>query len=140
MVVKLVFSLATNAAPGRANEDFALATTDLAIVIDGAGVPMGGCHHGVTWYSQQLGVRTMSALIGRPQLSLADGLAKAIERVAALHADTCDLTDPGTPCAAVGILRIGPRTVDTLALSDVTVLVETDAGPQLTCDLAIEET
>jgi hypothetical protein len=29
--------------------------------------------------------------------------------------------------------------VDTLALSDVTVLVETSAGPQITCDLRIEE-
>lgn len=52
---------------------------------------------------------------------------------------TCDLTDPGTPCAAVGILRIGAETVDTLALSDVTVVVEDKEGPQITCDLRIEE-
>jgi hypothetical protein len=60
--------------------------------------------------------------------------------VAALHCDTCDLNNPGTPCAAVGILRIGVEQVDTLALSDVSVVVDlVDVGPQVTCDLSIEE-
>ncbi|MFG1820396.1 hypothetical protein ACGFIF_42020 [Kribbella sp. NPDC049174] len=134
-----MFSLATDAAPGRPNEDFVVATPDLAIVVDGAGVPMGGCHHGVAWYAQQLGARTLSALAGRPDLPLRDGLYEALAAVAASHAATCDLEDPGTPCAAVGILRIGADTVDTLALSDVTVMVENSEGPQITCDLRIEE-
>jgi hypothetical protein len=134
-----VFSLATDAAPGRPNEDFVVATPDLAIVVDGAGVPMGGCHHGVAWYARQLGARTLTALAGRPDLALTVGLSEALAAVAASHADTCDLADPGTPCAAVGILRIGADTVDTLALSDVTVLVESKDGPQITCDLRIEE-
>lgn len=134
-----MFSLATDAAPGRPNEDFVVATPDLAIVVDGAGVPMGGCRHGVAWYAQQLGARTLTALAGRPDLPLAEGLCEALAAVAASHAETCDLTDPGTPCAAVGILRIGAGVVDTLALSDVTVLVENRQGPQITCDLRIEE-
>jgi hypothetical protein len=134
-----VFSLATDAAPGRPNEDFVVATPDLAIVVDGAGVPMGGCVHGVAWYAQQLGAHTLAALAGRPELALRDGLYEALAAVAASHADTCDLTDPGTPCAAVGILRVGSDTVDTLALSDVTVVVENSRGPQITCDLRIEE-
>ncbi|WP_406051308.1 hypothetical protein [Kribbella sp. NBC_00889] len=134
-----MFSLATDAAPGRPNEDFVVVTPDLAIVVDGAGVPMGGCRHGVAWYAQQLGARTLGALAGRPELSLRDGLYEALAAVAASHAETCDLTDPGTPCAAVGILRIGAETVDTLALSDVTVVVEDNEGPQITCDLRIEE-
>jgi hypothetical protein len=134
-----VFSLATDAAAGRPNEDFVVATPDLAIVVDGAGVPMGGCHHGVAWYAQQLGARTLAALVGRPELPLADGLYEGLAAVAALHADTCDLDDPGTPCAAVGILRVGADTVDTLTLSDVAVVVENSDGPQVTCDLAIEE-
>lgn len=100
---------------------------------------MGGCHHGVAWYAQQLGARTLAALAGRPELPLTEGLYEALAAVAASHADTCDLTDPGTPCAAVGILRIGPETVDTLALSDVTVVIENKQGPQVTCDLRIEE-
>ncbi|MGW6280795.1 hypothetical protein [Kribbella sp. NPDC055071] len=134
-----MFSLATDAAPGRPNEDFVVVTPDLAIVVDGAGVPMGGCRHGVAWYAQQLGAHTLRALAGHPDLSLRDGLHEALAAVAASHSDTCDLDDPGTPCAAVGILRVGADQVDTLALSDVTVLVESGEGPQVTCDLRIEE-
>lgn len=134
-----MFSLATDAAPGRPNEDFAIATTDLAIVVDGAGVPLAGCRHGVAWYARQLGARTAAVLTGQPELSLADGLAQGIQAVADLHSDTCDLTDPSTPCAAIGILRVGTDRIDTLALSDAVVVVETaDSGPQVTCDLAIE--
>jgi hypothetical protein len=49
------------------------------------------------------------------------------------------LNDPSTPCAAVGILRVGDQTVDTLALSDAVVVVDVvGAGPQVTCNLAIE--
>lgn len=135
-----MFSLATNAAPGRPNEDFAVVTPELAIVIDGAGVPMAGCHHGVAWYARQLGTQTAAALTGDGTLSLSDGLAAGIRGVAALHAGTCDLNSPNTPCAAVGILRIGPDAVETLALSDAVVVVDLfDDGPQVTCDLSIEE-
>jgi hypothetical protein len=134
-----LFALATDAAPGRPNEDFVVATTDLAVVVDGAGIPFGGCHHGVAWYARQLGARTLAALVASPDVPLNEGLAEGIAAVAALHADTCDLTNPGTPCAAVGILRFGPRSVDTLALSDVSIVVDLDSGPEVTCDLSIEE-
>lgn len=67
-----------------------------------------------------------------------EGLHDALAAATASHADSCDLTDPSTPCAAVGILRIGAETVDTLALSDVTMLVENSEGPEITCDLSIE--
>lgn len=134
-----MFALATDAAPGRPNEDFVVATTDLAVVVDGAGIPFGGCHHGVAWYARQLGARTLAALVASPDVPLKEGLAAGIAAVAALHEETCDLTSPGTPCAAVGILRFGPRTVDTLALSDVSIVVDLDTGPEVTCDLSIEE-
>lgn len=134
-----MFCLATDAAPGRPNEDFVLATTDTVIVIDGAGIPFGGCLHGVAWYSRQLAAQTMAVLVAEPGIPLTEGLARGIHAVAKLHVYTCDLMSPTTPCAAVGILRIGPETVDTLALSDCVVVVDTDAGPQITCDLAIEE-
>jgi hypothetical protein len=134
-----VFSLATDAAPGRPNEDFVLAATDIAIVIDGAGIPFGDCTHGVAWYSRQLAAQTMATLVAEPEIPLTEGLARGINAVAKLHVYTCDLDSPTTPCAAVGILRIGPETVDTLALSDCVIVVDTDAGPQVTCDLAIEE-
>src|SRR3712207_671924 len=74
--VSPLFALATDAAPGRPNEDFAVASTDLAVVVDGAGIPFGGCHHGVAWYAQQLGVHTLAALIGTPERPLSvDALA-----------------------------------------------------------------
>ena len=81
----------------------------------------------------------MASLIERPDLPLTSGLADALARVAALHADTCGLDDPDTPCAAVGILRIGADTVDALALSDVFVVIGTTEDPHVICDLAIEE-
>ncbi|MET9231399.1 hypothetical protein [Lentzea sp. NPDC003310] len=116
-----------------------IVSDSLAVVIDGAGIPFGGCKHGVTWYAQQLAARTMTALVGCPEKPLQEGLEEGIAAVVAQHADSCDLSDPGTPCAAVGILRIGDETVDTLALSDVSVVVETADGPQVTCDLGIED-
>ncbi|GLZ00591.1 hypothetical protein [Actinoplanes sp. NBRC 103695] len=134
-----MFALATDGAPGRPNEDFVVATPDIAVVVDGAGIPFGGCHHGVAWYAQQLGVRTLSALIDNPGIELTEGLATGIAVVASLHAETCDLSNPGTPCAAIGILRIGTERVDTLALSDVSIVVDLDSGPEVTCDLSIEE-
>jgi hypothetical protein len=136
---RALFAIATDAAPGRPNEDFVVATPGLAVVVDGAGIPFGGCTHGVAWYARQLGTRTLAALVTAPELPLKGGLAAGIEAVADLHRDTCDLTSPGTPCAAVGILRIGPTIVETLALSDVTIAVDTGAGIEITCDLSIEE-
>jgi hypothetical protein len=133
-----MFTIATDAAPGRPNEDFAVATPTIAVVADGAGIPFGGCHHGVSWYAQQLGTQTLAALLAEPDRPLVEGLTAGISAVAALHADTCDLTDPGTPCAAVGILRMGAERVDTLALSDVSIVVDLPDGPAVTCDLSVE--
>src|SRR4051794_16997138 len=133
-----MFSMATDAAPGRPNEDAVVTTPGLAVVVDGAGVPFGGCIHGVTWYSRQLAAQTVAALVPNDGRPLADGLAAGIAAVAELHGSTCDLSSPNTPCAAVGILRITEDCVDTLALSDVTVVVETD-DVHVTVDLAIEE-
>ncbi|MFI7105499.1 integrase [Nonomuraea sp. NPDC050227] len=51
-------TFATQAAPGRPNEDFVAATPDTAVLLDGAGTPPGfdsGCSHGVAWYSHTLG-------------------------------------------------------------------------------------
>jgi hypothetical protein len=115
-----------------------VATPDIAVVVDGAGIPHGGCHHGVAWYAQQLGVRTLSALIDTPGIPLTESLAIGITTVASLHSETCDLTNAGTPCAAIGILRIGEQHVDALALSDVSVVVDLETGPEVTCDLSIE--
>ena len=135
-----MFTIATHGAPGRPNEDYVVATPELAVIVDGAGIPFGGCSHGVAWYARHLATHTAAAVVAHAEISLRDGLAAGIAAVAALHSDTCDLTSASTPCAAVGILRIGDAAVDTLALSDVTVVVETAEGiPHITCDLAIED-
>jgi hypothetical protein len=134
-----LFAIATDSAPGRPNEDFVIATPSIAVVVDGAGIAYGGCHHGIAWFSRQLASRTLTTLLDSPDVPLTDALAAGIEAVANQHRHTCDLTDPGTPCAAVGILRVGPQNVDMLSLSDVTVVTETTDGPVTTCDLAIEE-
>ena len=84
-------------------------------------------------------MHTLAALIEHPDVPLTEGLTLGISAVADLHRDTCDLGNPGTPCAAIGILRIGEQHVDTLALSDVSVVVDLETGPQITCDLSIEE-
>ncbi|OJF10408.1 hypothetical protein [Couchioplanes caeruleus] len=133
-----MFALATDTAPGRPNEDFVVATPEIAVVVDGAGIPYGGCHHGVAWYAKQLGVRTLAALTQNPDISLTDGLATGIATVASMHVATCDLANPGTPCAAIGILRVGEHQVDTLALSDVSIVVDLESGLEVTCDLSIE--
>lgn len=135
-----MFTIVTDGAPGRPNEDYVVVTPELAVVVDGAGIPFGGCSHGVAWYARQLATHTAAAVLAAADVHLRDGLAAGIQAVAALHVSTCDLTSLSTPCAAVGVLRIRDDVVDTLALSDVTVVVETSDGvPQITCDLAIEE-
>src|SRR3954453_10810097 len=101
-----MFSMATDAAPGRPNEDAVVTTPGLAVVVDGAGVPFGGCIHGVAWYSRQLAAQTVAALVSDERRPLTDGLAQGIAAVADLHRSSCDLSSPNTPCAAVGILRV----------------------------------
>jgi hypothetical protein len=73
-----------------------------------------------------LAADTLAALT-EDAVPLPDGLARGIETVAARHSG-CDLTDPATPSAAVGILRVGADRVDALSLADVTVAMDMDTG------------
>jgi hypothetical protein len=124
----------TQAGDGQsANEDWYCATEDLVIVLDGATIRTGtGCIHGLPWYVRNLGAAIMSgaqdydrAGVGR---DLRWVLAEAIGAVAAMHSDTCDLTHPGTPSAAAGIVRIGIDAAEWLVLGDITVLLDTPDG------------
>lgn len=133
-----MFAIATHPAPGRPNEDFVIATPDVVVIVDGAGIAHSGCSHGVAWYARRLGTHTIGALVANPAIPLVDALAEGITAVAADHTHTCDLRAAGTPCAAVGILRVGEQRVDALALSDVSIVVETLDGPQVVCDSSIE--
>ncbi|MET8623587.1 hypothetical protein ABZW30_07500 [Kitasatospora sp. NPDC004669] len=131
-------SIAT--APGGANpnEDWVAATPTLAVVLDGlstAGLDTG-CRHGVPWYVAQLGSHLVAALAesGRP---LADGLAQALDQVAALHPG-CDLGNPGTPSATVSVLRAGADSFDYLVLADSPIVFERADDYQVVTDLRVD--
>ena len=134
-----MISLASHAIAGRRNEDAILAAPGLVVIVDGAGVPLGGCTHGVAWYANQLAALTMTALIDSPDVDLREALAQGISLVAGRHSATCDLTSPNTPCAAVGVLRVGVDLVEALALSDVSIAVDAEGDVHVTTDLSIEE-
>jgi hypothetical protein len=123
--------------PSRANEDFIAATPSVVVLLDGAGVPEGldtGCSHGVSWFTIELGTRLLAQLATRTSESLADGLARPIAEVRALHQGNCNLEHPGTPAAAVALLRDRGDQVEYLVLADCTVLLETWTGIQAVTD------
>ncbi|MER6948299.1 hypothetical protein ABT294_30155 [Nonomuraea sp. NPDC000554] len=100
-------TFATEAAPGRLNEDFVAATPDAAVLLDGAGTPPGadsGCSHGVAWYSRTLGSTLLAAMTPDAN-TLAELLAEGIKTISSLHDGTCDLAHPGSPSATVIMLR-----------------------------------
>jgi hypothetical protein len=136
-------SLASRRSPDAAtNEDFIAATAGIVVVVDGASVPSGlatGCMHGTAWFAHQLGVQLLALLSTEADHSPADGLAQAISEVVALHADTCDLSHPGSPSATVAILREQPDTVDYLVLGDTTILLEEPAGLRVVTDDRLEQ-
>jgi len=131
-----VFSLATEPVPGRPTEDFVLASTDVAVVVDGGGGEGGACTHGVPWFARQLGAHLLAALVDEPGLPLAEGLARAIRTVGRMHVYTCDLAAPGAPSAAVAVLRVDAAGVDVLALGGCLAVVETNGVPEVTGDPA----
>ena len=135
-------TLASRRSPDTtSNEDFIAATARAVVVIDGASVPpeLGtGCGHGTAWFARQLGTRLLALLSTEADHSLADSLAKAISGVAALHADTCDLSHPGSPSATVAVLREQPDAVDYLVLGDTTILIEEPAGIRVVTDDRLE--
>jgi hypothetical protein len=131
-------AIASQPAPGgAANEDLIVATNRVVILLDGASVPEGleiGCRHGTAWYVGQLGTRLLVQLTDQPDQLLTDALAAAIQAVASLHADTCELDHPGGPSAAVALLREAGQTVDYLVLADTTILLDEPAGIQVISD------
>ncbi|MFI7534034.1 integrase [Streptosporangium sp. NPDC049376] len=132
-------------APGtesRPNEDFVLATTRAALVLDGAGGPPelgSGCIHGTPWYVETLGVRVMDLLITNREIPLADALAEGISHVTALHAGTCDLQNPGSPSATAVLIRENEQRLDYLVLSDAVLVLDGHDGICHLADRRIDE-
>ncbi len=109
--------------PGTPNEDWVSATPDLVVVLDGVTARVeSGCKHSVVWFVHQLGIALLSEAADKTQ-PLRQALAVAIERVVDLHPE-CDLAQPGTPSAAVALVRKRETTVELLVLADVTIVVE----------------
>jgi hypothetical protein len=123
----------------RPNEDWVSASPGLVVVLDGVTTRTDtGCTHGTSWYAAGLG----SALIHEaedPAVSLRTALGIAIATVAEWHR-ACDLAHPASPAAAVGILRVGERTLDYLVLADVTIVLDTDHGLHTIVDARVDAT
>ncbi|MEV4247450.1 protein phosphatase 2C domain-containing protein [Streptosporangium canum] len=131
-------TFATEAVPGRPNEDFVGATPDAIVLLDGAGTPPGsesGCDHGVAWYARSLGSTLLAGLAqdGKP---LTEILAEGIKAVASLHDFLCDLTHPGSPSATVVMLRRTADALDFLVLADSVLILDVigAAEPMVICD------
>ncbi|MFI7225912.1 protein phosphatase 2C domain-containing protein [Nonomuraea angiospora] len=131
-------TFATEAAPGRPNEDFVAGTPDAAVLLDGAGTPPGsdsGCSHGVAWYSRALGSTLLTAM-SQSAGTLPEVLAQGIKTVSSLHDGTCDLAHPGSPSATVIMMRRTTNVLEWLVLADSVLLLDVvDAvDPMVICD------
>ncbi|BAL87255.1 hypothetical protein AMIS_20350 [Actinoplanes missouriensis 431] len=126
--------------PDKPNEDWALVSPGLAVVLDGATARTDtGCVHGVAWFAHQLGAAIVANAAVRAA-NLAGCLASAIDRVASLHPQ-CDLNHPGTPSAAVGIIRIHGNELEYLVLSDISICLATrEGGRQVITDSRVSAT
>jgi hypothetical protein len=118
--------------PGWPNEDYACVGPGAAVLLDGCTtVPRDadtGCVHGVAWYARTLGTGLLAAITAEPRISLAEGLAAAIEQVRGLHAGTCDLSVRTTPAATVTAVRAEPGGIGYLALSDSSIAADFGDG------------
>ncbi|WP_433302296.1 protein phosphatase 2C domain-containing protein [Actinoplanes sp. CA-030573] len=120
--------------PAVPNEDWAAASRDTIVVLDGATARIDtGCRHGVAWYVAKLGVALMSAVAERPELSLQEALADSIRQVAGMHPE-CDLRHPGTPSAGVAIVRLQGDFLEYLVLADTVIVIQTERGIRVFTD------
>ena len=100
------FTLTDPARPDRANEDAAVLAGDVAVVVDGAGIPQrfrAGCSHSVAWYSHAL-AEELARRLREPEAGMRAALAAAITTIAGLHGDDCDLA-AGSPSGTVVAVR-----------------------------------
>jgi hypothetical protein len=126
-------SMASAARGGRANEDFVGGIPNLVVLVDGAGIPGGEatCRHGVAWYAARLGDALLALAAGAQSRSLRSLLADGIEQVTDEHRDSCDVTNPVSPSAAVAIVRVAAGVVDHLVLGDAVVVLNRRLGAPL---------
>lgn len=97
-----------------------------------------GCIHTTPWYVAHLAAALIEQATTRPEATLADCAADALARVAASHADTCDLTHTGTPSSSIALLRAKETTVEYLSLFDSVILLDGPDGVEKISDLRVD--
>ncbi len=118
-------TFASESAPGRANEDYAVCGPNWAAILDGATAPAGvdsGCIHDVRWVVRQLAAALSKRLV-LERARLPDLLAAAIEETCQAHAHNCDLENPDSPSSTVSIVRIGNHSLEYLTLGDSPIIL-----------------
>lgn len=124
----------------QANEDWVGSTGTVAVALDGLSAPDDtgtGCVHGIPWFVKQLGSRLLVTADAVEDLRAA--LSIAIADVAALHPQ-CALGHPGTPSAAVGMIRHRLNVVDYLLLADIVIVLRAiDGSVQALSDSRVDE-
>jgi hypothetical protein len=122
--------------PGRSNKDFVAASSNVVVLVDGAGIPgtESICRHGVAWYAHTLGAALLAGLT-RSETDPVAALADSIDQVAAQHRHTCDIANPSSPQATVAMVRVRADRVEYLVLADVFfVLDPIEAAPVVVTD------
>ncbi|MEV7624247.1 protein phosphatase 2C domain-containing protein [Actinoplanes sp. NPDC089786] len=118
----------TEATPGGTNEDYWLAGSSWALVLDGAGRypgEAGGCVHPVTWVVERLAENLRKGLEDSPAQTLEAIVRGAIEETIIDHGASCNLSDPLSPGAAGAILRHTGVAIEWLVVADCAIVVET---------------
>ena len=125
---------ATEAAPGRVNEDTAVCGDGWAVVLDGATAPEGvdsGCIHDVPWLVRHLSAGIAKRMLlddGRSCADLQAILGDAILETRQAHGGRCDLANPDSPSSTVSIIRVRGDELDYLVLGDSPVVVRHPDG------------
>lgn len=122
-------ALSVPSAPGAENEDAMVVSSDVVVVVDGAGLPKAmraGCRHSVAWFARSIAERFHAALTGRTG-TMRSALADAITAVRDAHATVCDLA-AGSPAATVAAWRQSADGLEYLVLCDASLLVVTARG------------
>ena len=134
-------ALATQAAPGHANEDFTAASDSVAVLLDGATIPDAAtmaCSHSTAWFTRQIGTRIFQRLTLDPDQAITDCVADAIKTFAEFHGETCDISHSSHPSTTVVALREAARAVEYFVLGDSTLVLDTRAQPLVITDRRLE--
>ncbi|SEG32200.1 Serine/threonine protein phosphatase PrpC [Thermomonospora echinospora] len=128
---------ASEATPGRPNEDCVVAGDGWVVLLDGATQRPdvdSGCVHGPRWLVARLAGELARLLTAEAAAPLADLLAEAIGGARRAHADGCDLTNPDSPSTTAAVVRRRGERLDWLVLADSPVVIDLDGRIEVVLD------